>query len=501
VLHVDGGIVLPRFVVLFGDVQHRRDVRMTEPRSPLPARSVSPAPPGKILAGKYRVESVLGSGAMGTVVAATHVHLGQRVALKFMHPSLSADRDAVARFLQEARAAARIRSDHVARVSDIGTLDDGTPYLVMDYLEGRDLSAVLQATLQLSIGEAISYVLEACEGLAEAHAVGIVHRDLKPANLFLTRRKDGTPYIVLLDFGISKLVAAGELADGRITGTQSIVGSPMYMAPEQVRSSRNVDFRADIWSIGVILYEMICGRVPFDGDVLADICVSILRDAPPPLDGFRPDVPEGVSAVVLRCLEKNPARRFRDVAELAEALAPFAGADAGASSARIERLLGPPRTNIATVDTLPRGESVRPLTIGGSTQTSAATETLPHGWPPRRSAVLPFALTAAALVVGAIIAVTRFGGTPENSRSSASVVRPSNSVDVPRSARATEGVPSASTVVPQGPTVVPVEPSAPRIAPVPAPSVAARARRPAKPKAAPVTAAKTSAISAFGGRD
>jgi serine/threonine-protein kinase len=480
---------------------------MTEPRAPRPGRPGSPIEPGKILAGKYRVETLLGSGAMGTVVAATHVQLGQRFALKFMHPSLSADRDAVARFLQEARAAARIRSDHVTRVSDIGTLDDGTPYLVMDYLEGRDLAAVLQLTPKLSVGEAISYVLEACEGLAEAHAVGIIHRDLKPANLFLTRRKDGTPLVTLLDFGISKLVAPGE-ADGRITGTQSIVGSPMYMAPEQVRSSRNVDYRADIWSLGVILYEMLCGRVPFDGDALADICVSILRDPPPPLSQFRPDVPEGVASVVVRCLEKNPARRFRDVAELAHALAPFVDTDARSSAARIERLLGAPRPNIAAAQTVPRGESVRPLTIGASTQTSSATETLPHGWPPRRPAVLPLALAAAALAVGAIIAVTRLGTTPDSGRSSATATRPSQSADLPKKVRSPESAPSSTTVSPsisvepRAPVVVPVVPSAAApSATTPVPSAAARARRAVKPKTSTGNVAKTSSTSAFGGRD
>ena len=299
-----------------------------------PAGGAPAAPPvriGEILAGKYRVERVLGVGAMGIVVAATHVDLHEVRAIKFMLPSMLGDREGVERFLREARAVSKLRSRHVATVFDVGRLDTGAPYIVMEHLEGSDLKSLLEQRGVLAPGEAAAHVSEACEALAEAHAAGIVHRDIKPANLFLATRRDGPPTIKLLDFGIAKMVAAtGDAAAMEMTKTTEILGTPLYMSPEQMRSMRNADARSDVWSLGVILYRALTGRVPFRGDTLTEVCMAVLGDVPAPPSALRPDLPAGLDAVVLGCLEKDPARRIGSAAELATALAPFVVAGARA---------------------------------------------------------------------------------------------------------------------------------------------------------------------------
>ena len=325
---------------LWVDLAGARDLPMTGDREAMSTRSM-PFPPGSVVAGKYRVERLLGEGGMGWVVQAIHLQLDQRVALKFMHASSASESpEAVARFLREARAAARIQSEHVARVSDVGTLETGAPYLVMEYLEGQDLDSLLRTRPYLPVEEALAYALQACEGLAEAHAAGIVHRDLKPANLFLARKSDDSVRVKLLDFGISKLTpTAGRTSDGARTGTQNLMGSPLYMAPEQMRSSKSVDRRADIWSMGVILYEMLSGRSPFSGETLPEICARILADPPPTLLAGTSAIAPELEAVVFRCLEKEPERRFQDVAALARALAAFGPPELRATAERIARLL------------------------------------------------------------------------------------------------------------------------------------------------------------------
>ncbi len=243
----------------------------------------APVQPGDVLVGKYRVERVLGVGGMGVVVAATHLQLDQRVALKFMLPAALASGDAVARFLREARAVVRLRGEHVARVLDVGTLETGAPYIVMEYLDGDDLSATLDKQGTLSAGEAAGYVLQACEAMAEAHALRIVHRDLKPQNLFLTRRPDGSPFIKVLDFGISKTGAVEGAPDFSGTQTSAVMGSPAYMSPEQIQSSKDVDARTDIWALGVILYQLVSGRMPFNAATVVELCVRVLHVEPEPL--------------------------------------------------------------------------------------------------------------------------------------------------------------------------------------------------------------------------
>lgn len=295
-----------------------------------------PVRPGDRIAGRYKVERVLGAGGMGVVVAARHTALGHRVAVKLMRDEAGGDASTAARFLREARAAAHLKSEHAAKVTDFGQLDSGEPYLVLEYLDGEDLGSVV-ARGPLPVPVAVDYVLQACEAIAEAHALGIVHRDLKPGNLFLTRRLHGAPLVKVLDFGIAKLGAAG--GAGALTTTRGLMGSPQYASPEQLRDPRSADARSDIWSLGVCLYELVSGAVPFDAPVLAVLCTKVLRDAPRPLPEVRPDVPDGLWNVVRRCLEKEPGARFASIVDLAAALEPFGPPSSRGAAERINAVL------------------------------------------------------------------------------------------------------------------------------------------------------------------
>jgi len=289
---------------------------------------------GDLLAGKYRVEKVLGAGGMGMVVAAMHIALEQRVALKFMLPDAMRSPQAVDRFLREAKSAVRLRSEHVCRVLDVGTLDDGAPYIVMEFMEGQDFADVITQRGPLPVLDVVKYLLQAIEGVAEAHANKIVHRDLKPANLFVTTDNDGTPLVKVLDFGISK----SEIG-GAATKTGDIMGSPAYMSPEQMTSSKDVDARADVWALGVILYQAVTGELPFAGDTLPALCMSVMTKEPrPPID-LRSALPPAFSDIVMCCLDKQIDRRFTNVGALAAALAPFGPPDAAATAARIANVL------------------------------------------------------------------------------------------------------------------------------------------------------------------
>jgi len=293
-------------------------------------------PRGAMVAGKYRVNDLLAVGGMGMVFAGTHVELDQRVAIKVVRPELSHSEEAVTRFLNEARAAAKLRGQHVARVLDSGRLESGIPYLVMEFLDGADLCTVIRRSGPLPASAAVHYVLQACEAIAEAHSEGIIHRDLKPENLFLIRAPDGSPVVKVLDFGISKRESPD--AKGLTDPTRGI-GSPNYMSPEQMVAPDTVDHRSDVWSLGAVLYELLAGHPPFQADTLPAICVKVLREQPIPLKDLRPDAPAGLERVVMRCLSKRREERYSSVAELARELSTFAPDAARALASRAERIL------------------------------------------------------------------------------------------------------------------------------------------------------------------
>jgi serine/threonine-protein kinase len=279
---------------------------------------------GDVVGGKYRLLRLLGEGGMGVVFEAEHLRLKQNVAIKYLRPDVLAMPDAVQRFDREARAICRMRGPHVAHVLDVDADALGRPYMVMELLRGRDLEAELQDRGALPIAEAVDWVLQACAAVAEAHAAGIVHRDLKPSNLFLAEEA-GVRVLKVLDFGISKL-ARDEPA---VTSTAITLGTPLYMSPEQVRSSRDVDGRADIWSLGVILYELVAGEPPFLGTTTAAIA-AIVADATPRPRSVRPDVPEGLERAIVTALAKRPDDRFPNAEALAAAIVPFASAEGAA---------------------------------------------------------------------------------------------------------------------------------------------------------------------------
>jgi serine/threonine-protein kinase len=311
--------------------------------------------PGTVVAGKYRIEQVLGRGGMGIVVSAEHLELRARVALKFLADRFVERDEIVERFLREARASAQLRSEHACRVSDVGRLDGGVPYMVMEMLVGRDVARILREDGPLDVATVADYVAQACDAVAEAHALGIVHRDLKPGNLFAVPRRTGGMLIKVLDFGIAKVQTE---TDHAITSAESVIGSPSYMSPEQLRSARAADARSDIWSLGVILHQALSGRPPFEGETIADLAVRVATEPLPPLVG----VPPEFAAVVARCLEKSPAARFQTASELALALAPFirrepsiitpAGAAMALAQGKPTVVLGPVRPSAPTETTL-----------------------------------------------------------------------------------------------------------------------------------------------------
>ncbi|HZF53602.1 MAG TPA: serine/threonine-protein kinase [Polyangiaceae bacterium] len=349
----------------------------------------APVRAGDLLAGKYLVERVIGAGGMGVVVSAHHVHLEERVAIKFLLPEALSDPNLVKRFLREGKAASKIRSEHVARVYDVGTLENGGPYIVMEFLEGSDLAALIKARGPLHVTTAVEYLLQACEAIAEAHAVGIVHRDIKPSNLFFASRRDGSSVVKVIDFGISKMTA-GPDAGMDITKTAEARGSMLFMSPEQMVSPKNADPRMDIWALGVSLHYLLARSYPFQATSVPELCAMILQREPTPLRSVRPDISPRLEACVLRCLRKAPDERYANVADLAAALLEFGPPSASISVERARRMLSSRMRE-------PQSSMSEIIASSGRTDAPVAAQALPTG--------PPVALRAGA------VASTRLSGT------------------------------------------------------------------------------------------
>jgi serine/threonine-protein kinase len=441
-----------------------------------------PLPLGAIIAGKYRVERMLGAGGMGVVAAGRHVKLGHKVAIKMLRPSSIVDHELVARFEREAQAASRLTSDHVVRILDVGERDDGVPFIVMEYLDGRDLARVLKEDGPLSPRMATDYVLQACEALAEAHKKGIIHRDMKPANLFLARRADGSEIIKVLDFGISKLVRVG-LAGEELTRSEIIMGSPQYMAPEQLKSARSVDARADVWSLGAILFKLVTDRFPFGGRTTAEVCASVLTVPTPRVSSHRKDVPRELDDAVAKALEKDQENRFSSVLELAQALAPVASEDGSTSIRAILHVLSrtegpasmppPPMTSEPTrirVQAPSSSGSVH-VTFGGSTA-ALVKAARPRSLAPLWIGIA--ALAATAVVIGYRSTAERTPATgmvapPPPTQASEEIPPPPAESSVASAAPTTSGAKPVPRALPPAPTPVAAAKSAPAPAPAPPP--------------------------------
>jgi serine/threonine-protein kinase len=294
------------------------------------APSLGDAPPsivlGATLVGKYRIDEKLGEGGMGVVYGGTHLELKTRVAIKFLLADAARDPRAKARFLREARLAASIEGEHSTRIHDVTTDEQGRPFLVMEYLAGETADARLRREERLPLTDAVSIVLQLLDALAEAHARGLIHRDVKPANLFLTQRPGEELWVKVLDFGISKATDEGREKESiTLTAPRTLLGSPEYMSPEQLRDSANVDLRSDLWACGVTLFELLTGKMPFQADTLPDLCAKVISTPPQTLaDVGAADVPSEIQLLIAKCLEKDPALRPRNAYEVAVALAPFA---------------------------------------------------------------------------------------------------------------------------------------------------------------------------------
>ena len=389
---------------------------------------------GDVLGGKYRIDGELGVGGMGVVLAATHLELDAPVAIKVIRDEFARNEEVVGRMLFEARAAAKLRSTHVVRVLDVARLESGAPYIVMERLRGRDLASLLVEHGPLPVQEAVDYVLQACEGLLEAHALGIVHRDLKPENLFRAETHEGS-VIKVLDFGISKDTGLSPGLSPRSVMTTAgyAVGSPYYMSPEQMRAL-DVDARADIWSLGAILYELLSGHCPFEGESLPVVCASVLSEAEAAaLASVAPQVPEGLSVIVAGCLRKDREQRFGSVVELAAPLRAFASTDGQRSADRSSRL-----SVVSSLKSQSERPTVTPAPMAASTAVAAS-------FRPASPRYLP--VTAALLVIVGVAlgwAALRAADAPRNTK--------------PEVAAAAPPVANPATVTTSASNIAPAEP-------------------------------------------
>lgn len=339
----------------------------------------SPVQVGDFIAGKYRVDGIIGQGGMGVVVAATDTVLDRRVAVKFLLPQYAENQTAAGRFLREARATARLNSEHAVRIIEVGELENGSPFMAMEYLQGVDLGTLVERQGALPIELAVDYALQAARGLAEAHAAGIIHRDVKPSNLFLAYQAAGKPIVKVLDFGVSKLNLGVEAGAGALTTTGQTLGSPLYMAPEQMRSSHHVDARSDIWGLGVVLFELLTGSRPFSAESLAELVLVINQDPPRDPRTLRPDLPPPLCAALLRCLEKDPARRHASVPDLIAELAPF-GSPETRGLASTSGLAAAPASRMGTLVVAPGDvDAARLRALGDAVLGGGSVSSIPPG--------------------------------------------------------------------------------------------------------------------------
>lgn len=395
---------------------------LAEPPAPLKL----PFAPGDVICDKYQVIGLIGAGGVAFVVAALHLELGEMVALKFLRPESLAHPEIVERFASEARAAARIKSEYVCRVYDVGVLPDGAPFIVMEYLEGKDLSVVLAEQGRLPVKAAVEYVLQVCEALACAHAAGIVHRDIKPENLFITRPAGNVTVVKVLDFGISKTALTQRTDRQRnFTKTMLPMGTPAYMSPEQIRACGEVDARSDVWALGCVLFELITGTSAFDAPSLVQLGAAILEREPTPLRAILPEAPQELAAIVLKCLDKDPSQRFQNVGELALALYAFGPTRARIFAERSSHILhsagigdapadlpsiGPPPGDPPPSVALPVA-SQRSVVSSGNISGALLPEETPNF---RRRSMLP-KLAVGAVLIGALVLAVQLLGFGRNS--------------------------------------------------------------------------------------
>jgi hypothetical protein len=466
----------------------------------------SPVKIGEVVSGRFRVDRLLGAGSMGFVVAAWHLELDQPVALKLLNPDVFEQGEAATRFRREVRAAARIKSEHVCRVIDVGSLEHGAPYMVMELLDGNNLEEELQQRGPLPVSEAVLYVLEAVEALAEAHAAGIVHRDLKPANLFVARRADRSRLLKVLDFGISKsMIESQSSRDMSLTRTGVIIGSPLYMSPEQMRSTKDADTLSDVWALGAILFQLVTGRPPYEGETIPELCAKLFTEDAPPPSTVRQGLPASLDVVLHRALARDPARRYQNVAEFGAALIEFAP-HGRVHVERARRVLQAAEGR--------RPSSVAPLPIASDTPTIQASVSAVALWGQlsgrerrRRWALV---LVAVVAIGGAGLAVLRkqlpFAGAekmapvePVGAGQPPPAVVPAPIVTVAQPAASSGAVEPLLTAA-----VEPASSAAPVTGPGKgSPSLAQRPRTgsPPTPKAAPPSANSSSAgLTDFGGR-
>jgi eukaryotic-like serine/threonine-protein kinase len=375
--------------------------------------------PGSTIRDRYRIERVMAEGGNGVILRAEDRELARAVAIKVLTPSAARDANLRARFKLEARHAVRLKSEHVSKVYDVGELDDGTQYIVLELLEGEDLATLLSSEGRLDPTHAVDLVLQACEALAEAHHHGIVHRDIKLANLFLARRADASPILKVIDFGLSKRAAAGSVASGLTQGLA--VGTPRNMAPEQVMATDAQDHRLDVWALGTVLYELLTGISPFDGPTLQAVFAKVLVGEPAPLATLRPELPAELIAVIESCLVKDPTLRLGSIAELATGLLPFASADGRTAGERATRVGAPVPERIsgahpaASPSTAMTATSARTaITPPARPRVASVAEVSSTAPPPSaggrsRLLLVGGGMVAAAAIVAAIV-ITRGGG-------------------------------------------------------------------------------------------